>query len=50
MVKVKFVQNSPYLVSCSVDRSIRLWDARTGQCIKNWSGHRDGVLDFAVSR
>ncbi|CDS11806.1 hypothetical protein LRAMOSA11450 [Lichtheimia ramosa] len=49
VVKVKFVQNSPFLVSCSVDRSIRLWDARTGQCIKNWSGHRDGVLDFAVS-
>ncbi|KAI8997514.1 WD40-repeat-containing domain protein [Pilobolus umbonatus] len=49
VVKVKFVKNSPMLVSCSADRSVKMWDTRTGQCVKSWAGHRDTVLDIAVS-
>lgn len=49
VVKVKFVKNSPMLATCSADRTVKMWDARTGQCIKSWSGHRDTVLDIAVS-
>ncbi|KAI8079803.1 WD40-repeat-containing domain protein [Halteromyces radiatus] len=49
IIKVKFVVNSPLLVSCSADRNVKMWDARTGVCVKSWQGHRDAVLDFAVS-
>ncbi|KAF7725007.1 hypothetical protein EC973_000500 [Apophysomyces ossiformis] len=49
IIKVKFIRNSPMLVSCSADRSVKLWDTRTGQCIKTWVGHRDTILGFAVS-
>ncbi|ORZ22225.1 WD40-repeat-containing domain protein [Absidia repens] len=49
IIKVKFVANSPLLVSCSADRNVKMWDARTGVCVKSWQGHRDAVLDFAVS-
>ncbi|KAI8343294.1 WD40-repeat-containing domain protein [Chlamydoabsidia padenii] len=49
IIKVKFVSNSPLLVSCSADRNVKMWDARTGVCVKSWQGHRDAVLDFAVS-
>ncbi|ORY92277.1 WD40-repeat-containing domain protein [Syncephalastrum racemosum] len=49
VVKVKFVANSPLLVSCSADRTTRLWDTRTGACVKTWHGHRDTILSFALS-
>lgn len=49
VVKVKFVKNSPMLATCSADRTVKMWDARTGQCLKSWSGHRDTVLDIAVA-
>ncbi|KAI9489995.1 WD40-repeat-containing domain protein [Zychaea mexicana] len=49
VVKVQFVKNSPMLVSCSADRSVKMWDSRTGQVVKSWVGHNDTVLDFTVS-
>ncbi|SAM04289.1 hypothetical protein [Absidia glauca] len=49
IIKVKFVHNSPLLVSCSADRNVKMWDARTGVCVKSWQGHRDAVLDIDVS-
>ncbi|KAG0747600.1 hypothetical protein G6F57_005486 [Rhizopus arrhizus] len=49
VVKVKFVKNSPLLASCSADKTVKMWDTRTGQCLKTWVGHRDTVLDIAVS-
>lgn len=35
--------------SSSVDRTIRQWDARTGQCMQTWRGHQDVVLGFAAT-
>ncbi|CAM0139526.1 60S ribosomal subunit assembly or modification protein [Umbelopsis sp. WA50703] len=49
VIQVKFVSNSVNLVTCSADRTVRLWDARNGQCLKKWMGHQDAVLGFAVS-
>jgi len=49
VVKVKWHATDPLLYSCSIDRTIRLWDGRSGKCVRMWSGHRDHVLDFAVS-
>ncbi|KAI8144765.1 quinon protein alcohol dehydrogenase-like superfamily [Fennellomyces sp. T-0311] len=50
VVKVQFVKNSPLLVSCAADRKVKMWDSRTGECVKSWVGHSDTVLDFAVSQ
>jgi len=36
-------------VSASVDATVRVWDGRTGTSIKVLTGHRDGVLDLALT-
>lgn len=50
MVKIKWHPQEPLLFSCSTDRTIRLWDARTATQVRSWLGHQDMILDFDVSR
>jgi ribosome assembly protein SQT1 len=50
VIKVQFASNSVNLVTCSADRTVRLWDTRSGECLKKWMGHQDAVLDFAISK
>jgi len=35
--------------STSVDGIVRLWDARTSQCVREQQGHTKAILDFALS-
>src|ERR1044071_4642538 len=35
------------LASPSQDKTIRLWDAETGECLRTLEGHRDGVQGVA---
>lgn len=37
------------LVSCSRDKTIKLWDIQTGYCKRTWSGHEGWVRRIAVS-
>ncbi|MCU0545747.1 MAG: hypothetical protein MUE44_26870 [Oscillatoriaceae cyanobacterium Prado104] len=27
------------LASCSGDRTVKLWDCRSGECLQTWQGH-----------
>ena len=36
--------------STSIDGIVRLWDARTSQCVREQQGHTKAILDFALSR
>jgi WD40 repeat protein len=38
------------LVSCSLDRTIKLWDIRTGAVSENKTGHLKGVTNIAYSK
>ncbi|KAG2111742.1 WD40-repeat-containing domain protein [Suillus clintonianus] len=38
------------MVSCSKDRTLRLWDLNTGDVMKKMEGHYDKVRSLAVSR
>ncbi|KAJ1729271.1 60S ribosomal subunit assembly or modification protein [Coemansia sp. Benny D160-2] len=41
--------DSPLLTSVSMDCSVRTWDARTGECVRVWRGHQEGIMDFAMT-
>jgi WD40 repeat protein len=48
VVELLWRKESPLLLSCTVSREIRLWDARSAECLKVLTGHRDAVLCMAV--
>ena len=37
------------IISGSVDRTIKIWDANTGICLQTLKGHSDGVTSVAFS-
>ncbi|CAI4381562.1 BAL_1a_G0026350.mRNA.1.CDS.1 [Saccharomyces cerevisiae] len=44
-------ENIPYpthLLSCGLDNTIKLWDVKTGKCIRTQFGHVEGVWDIAA--
>ena len=49
VVKAKWHPTEPLLISASVDKTVRVWDARTGQCIKVLRGHTQPILDMVLS-
>ncbi len=44
-----FVDNGAALLSCSEDKTIKLWDLDDGELIKTFYGHTDGVEHISVS-
>ncbi|SCU78383.1 LADA_0A05358g1_1 [Lachancea dasiensis] len=37
-----------HLLSCSLDNTIKLWDVRTGKCVRTHFGHLEGIWDIAA--
>jgi len=50
VVKVLWHLTEPFLYSCSMDKTVRVWDARTGACVKLFRGHVDPLLDIAITK
>jgi len=44
-----FSPNGLFLLSGSVDKTMKLWDVRTGQAIRSFKGHTNAVLSVAYS-
>ena len=48
IVRLSWHTSEPILFSASADASVRMWDARSGACLRVWYGHADAILDMAV--
>lgn len=49
VMSVKFSSNNKYIVSCSYDASVRLWDVESGKEIYTFLGHTMPVNDIDIS-
>ena len=38
-----------FLVSCSRDETIKLWDTNTGYCVSTVKGHSDWIREVAIN-
>ncbi|CAB4412909.1 unnamed protein product [Rhizophagus irregularis] len=50
IIQLQWHHDSPLLTTCSADRTVRVWDGRTGNCEKTFYGHQDTILGFAISK
>ena len=41
-----FHPNGNYIATGSCDRSVRLWDLLTGQCVRILTGHKVNACDY----
>ncbi|NJM21855.1 MAG: hypothetical protein HC907_25605 [Richelia sp. SM1_7_0] len=46
---IAFNPDSKKIVSGSSDRTVKIWDSQTGQCLKTFQGHNRPVLSVAFS-
>jgi WD40 repeat protein len=45
---IAFSPDGQQLVSCSFDKTIKLWDVHSGRCLKTLLGHRNRIWTIAV--
>lgn len=46
---VRFHPNANYVVTGSMDKTVRVWDVQTGNCVRLLAGHSGNVTCVAVS-
>ena len=51
---MRFSPNGKYILACTLDSTIKLWDYVTGQCLKTYQGHKNEkvccIASFMVDR
>jgi WD40 repeat protein len=50
VTKLVWHATEPIVYTISADKITRVWDARSGQLIKAFRGHRDVLFSLAVSK
>jgi ribosome assembly protein SQT1 len=49
VTQIRWHPTDPLIFSCSVDRTLRLWDGRNGENVRTWNAHTDAILAFDVT-
>ena len=44
VIELKWLKESPMILTCAISRDLRLWDARSGECLQTMTGHHEAVL------
>ena len=50
VVRLHCSASSPLVYSGCLDGVVRVWDVRSGECVQQWHGHSDHILDITVAR
>lgn len=50
VVALKWHPSHPFIISGSLDRNARLWDARSGDCLSIFSGHLDLITNISFQK
>ncbi|KAM4602273.1 angio-associated migratory cell protein [Polymixia lowei] len=50
IVNLQWEESSSVVCSCSLDGTLRLWDARSGNLVSEYRGHTAEILDFTLNR
>ncbi|ELT96890.1 hypothetical protein CAPTEDRAFT_176282 [Capitella teleta] len=48
IVRLCWHPSSPSVFTCTLDGVVRRWDARSGKCEGEWTGHMSDILDLAL--
>ena len=46
---LEFLPGGDFLVSCSRDQTIKLWDSNSGYCVQTVKGHTDWIRKVSVN-
>jgi WD40 repeat protein len=49
VTQAQFIPYSPFLITTSVDRTMRQWDVRTAEMQQIWFGHQETILTLAIA-
>ena len=49
MTALQWHHTQPFVCTASVDRNLRLWDARSGVCLLTLTGHRNIITQFHMA-
>lgn len=49
VTQLRWHPDAPLLFTASMDKTVRVWDARTSEPVRVWKGHKEGVLCMALA-
>jgi len=50
VIRLLWHQTQALVYTASLDKAIRLWDGRTGNCERKWTGHKESLLDISINK
>ena len=49
MTCLTWLGESRFIATGSMDRKVRIWDSLSGDCVRTFSGHANGIQKLSVS-